>query len=112
MKQAPGYPRKAILINKVSDDKKPGGNSILNGFHAEYTATPEPKTDDANPDQSCLDRTELNKIKELPEEGGVMFITAGIVGFVLPGPGTPAIIGGLALWPKAFGKLESWLEHR
>ena len=40
-----------------------------------------------------------------------MLITAGIVGFVLPGPGTPAIIaGGLALWPGAFGKLESWLD--
>ena len=42
-----------------------------------------------------------------------MLITAGIVGFILPGPGTPAIIaGGLALWPRAFGKLESWLECR
>ena len=42
-----------------------------------------------------------------------MLITAGIVGFILPGPGTPAIIaGGLALWPRAFGKLESWLERR
>ena len=41
-----------------------------------------------------------------------MLITAGIVGFILPGPGTPAIIaGGLVLWPKAFGKLESWLEQ-
>ena len=27
------------------------------------------------------------------------------------GPGIPALIaGGLALWPKAFGKLESWLD--
>jgi hypothetical protein len=56
---------------------------------------------------------ELNKIKQLPREVGVMLITAGIVGLVLPGPGTPAIIaGGLALWPEAFGKLESWLERR
>lgn len=54
----------------------------------------------------------LNKIKDLPKEVGVMLITAGIVGFILPGPGTPAIIaGGLVLWPKAFGKLEAWLEH-
>jgi hypothetical protein len=56
---------------------------------------------------------ELNKIKHLPKEVGVMLMTAGIVGFILPGPGTPAIIaGGLVLWPKAFGKLESWFERR
>src|ERR1017187_8654564 len=55
---------------------------------------------------------QLNKIKQVPKEVGVMLITAGIVGFILPGPGTPAIIaGGLALWPGAFGKLESWLER-
>ena len=41
-----------------------------------------------------------------------MLITAGIMGLILPGPGTPALIaGGLALWPKAFDKLESWLER-
>ena len=56
---------------------------------------------------------ELSKIKQVPKEVGVMLITAGIVGFILPGPGTPAIIaGGLALWPGAFGKLESWLGRR
>jgi hypothetical protein len=55
----------------------------------------------------------INKIKQVPKEVGVMLITAGIVGFILPGPGTPAIIaGGLALWPGAFGKLESWIERR
>ena len=55
---------------------------------------------------------DINTIKDLPKELGVMLITAGIVGFILPGPGTPAIIaGGLVLWPKAFGKLESWLER-
>jgi hypothetical protein len=63
-------------------------------------------------DQAGLEEVELNKIKELPKELGVMLLTAGIVGFILPGPGTPAIIaGGLALWPEAFGKLESWLER-
>ena len=42
-----------------------------------------------------------------------MLITAGIVGVILPGPGIPAIIaGGFALWPRAFGKLESWLVRR
>jgi hypothetical protein len=54
-----------------------------------------------------------DKIKQVPKEIGVMLITAGIVGVILPGPGAPAIIaGGLALWPAAFGRLESWLSRR
>jgi hypothetical protein len=67
--------------------------------------------DSPNPTDPQADQ--LSKIKQVPKEVGVMLITAGIVGFILPGPGTPAIIaGGLALWPGAFGKLESWLERR
>jgi len=63
-------------------------------------------------DQAGMEQAVLNKIKELPKEVGVMLVTAGIVGFILPGPGTPAIIaGGLVLWPEAFGKVESWLER-
>jgi hypothetical protein len=62
--------------------------------------------------QPSSEPAELIKIKDLPKEVGVMLITAGIVGFILPGPGTPAIIaGGLVLWPEAFGKVESWLER-
>lgn len=63
-------------------------------------------------DQSHPETADIDRIKDLPKELGVMLITAGIIGFVLPGPGTPAIIaGGLVLWPKAFGRLESWLER-
>jgi hypothetical protein len=63
-------------------------------------------------DQPNPEPADVNKIMDLPKELGVMLITAGIVGFILPGPGTPAIVaGGLVLWPKAFGKLESWLER-
>ena len=113
MKQASSYPGKTNLADKVGDHKKPSGRGLPNGFHAELTSNPSPKTDNANPDQITLEQAEVNKIKELPKEVGVMLITAGIVGFILPGPGTPAIIaGGLVLWPKAFGKLESWLERR
>ena len=62
--------------------------------------------------QAGVEQAARNKIKDLPKEVGVMLVTAGIVGFILPGPGTPAIIaGGLVLWPEAFGKLESWLER-
>jgi Putative transmembrane protein (PGPGW) len=63
-------------------------------------------------DQIALEQSELKRIKELPKEVGIMLITAGIVGLILPGPGTPALIaGGLALWPRAFDKVESWLER-
>ncbi len=73
---------------------------------------PGERSGPAGQDQAGLEEAELTKIKELPKELGVMLLTAGIVGFILPGPGTPAIIaGGLALWPEAFGKLETWLER-
>jgi hypothetical protein len=72
----------------------------------------DPKDGDSTHDQLPLEQSELEKFKELPKEVGVMLVTAGIVGLILPGPGTPALIaGGLALWPKAFGKLELWLER-
>jgi len=49
----------------------------------------------------------------LPKELGVMLVSAGVIGFVLPGPGTPALVaGGLILWPKGFGKVERWLQKR
>jgi hypothetical protein len=64
-------------------------------------------------DQLALDQPDLKRLKELPREVGVMLIAAGVVGLVLPGPGTPALVaGGLALWPGAFSKLELWLERR
>jgi hypothetical protein len=66
-----------------------------------------------NPDQLALEQPDLKRFKELPKELGAVLVAAGIVGIVLPGPGTPALIaGGLALWPAAFGKLELWLERR
>jgi hypothetical protein len=68
--------------------------------------------DALNQDQPNPEPSDLKSIKDLPKEVGVMLITAGIVGFILPGPGAPAIIaGGLVLWPEAFGKVESWLER-
>ena len=45
------------------------------------------------------------ELRALPKEVGVMLLSAGVVGFVMPGPGTPAIIaGGLVLWPEGFGR--------
>jgi hypothetical protein len=60
------------------------------------------------------EEAELRRIKDLPKEVGVMLITVGALGLVLPGlVGTPAVIaGGLVLWPRAFGKVENWFERR
>jgi hypothetical protein len=64
-------------------------------------------------DQFTLEQSDLRRLKELPKEVGVMLIAAGVVGLILPGPGTPALVaGGLVLWPGAFSKLELWLERR
>jgi hypothetical protein len=58
--------------------------------------------------------TTTKAIKDLPKEVGAMLVSVGVLGFVLPGVmGTPAIIaGGLVLWPKTFGKVETWFERR
>ena len=48
-----------------------------------------------------------------PRELGVMLVSAGLIGVVLPGPGVPALVaGGLILWPKGFGKAEQWVRSR
>jgi len=61
-----------------------------------------------------LDNSMVRRIKELPKEVGVILISVGAVGFVLPGVmGAPAIIaGGLVLWPHTFGGLENWFRRR
>jgi len=78
---------------------KPSGHPEQ--VHAESVLTPE-------------EEAELRRIKDLPRELGVMLMTVGVLGIILPGVvGTPAAIaGGLVLWPKAFGKVENWFERR
>lgn len=64
-------------------------------------------------DQFERNQSDLKRLEELPKEIGVMLVAAGVVGLILPGPGTPALVaGGLVLWPGAFTKLELWLERR
>ncbi len=64
-------------------------------------------------EDSSLEPMGMPDFHKLPKELGVMLLSAGVVGFVMPGPGTPAIIaGGLVLWPKGFGKAEVWFRHR
>ncbi len=62
---------------------------------------------------STADETET-RIKELPKEVGVMLVSVGVMGVVLPGIlGAPALVaGGLVLWPEAFGKVEGWFRGR
>jgi Putative transmembrane protein (PGPGW) len=114
VKQASAHSKIKALgrTSKVGGNKRPGSSGVPNGLRTKSNPDPSQTVDDPDFDRSSQD--ELNiRIKELPKEVGVMLVTAGIVGLILPGPGTPAIIaGGLALWPSAFSKLESWLERR
>jgi Putative transmembrane protein (PGPGW) len=103
----------AFHSDKASGNKHSGSDDLLNCSRAESASDLSSEIDDPDQDQTSSEDPELKRIKELPKEVGVMLITAGVVGLILPGPGTPAIIaGGLALWPTAFGKLEAWLERR
>jgi hypothetical protein len=66
--------------------------------------TETPEEPDCNPTQP---------VKPPPKELGVMLVTAGAIGVVLPGPGAPALLaGGLILWPEGFGRVEGWLRQR
>ncbi len=80
---------------------------------AQETAASAQETDPSSP-LTAEEQAELNRIKDLPREVGVMLMTVGVLGFVLPGVvGTPAMIaGGLVLWPKAFNKVENWFERK
>jgi hypothetical protein len=91
--------------------------------HGDFVASPEfaleervSVTDPSPESYSVLtseEEAELRRIKDLPKEVGVMLMTVGVLGMALPGVvGAPALIaGGLVLWPKAFGKVESWFER-
>ena len=94
-------------------DAVAGTASAESAASAQETAASAQETDPSSP-LTAEEQAELNRIKDLPREVGVMLMTVGVIGFVLPGVvGTPAMIaGGLVLWPKAFNKVESWFERR
>lgn len=54
------------------------------------------------------------RLARAPREVGVMLVTIGALGLVLPGlVGTPALLaGGLMLWPRGFGSLNAWIGRR
>ncbi len=77
-------------------------------IEADTTKDEAPHTEELSAEQT------LKRVKDLPRELGVLLVSVGVLGFVLPGvAGTPAIIaGGLVLWPKAFGGVETWFHRR
>jgi hypothetical protein len=110
-----GHARERDLAgrSRTGGAKKRESRGALSRAHAKRTLVVNSTIAEPDHDPISSEGSELKRIKELPKEVGVMLVTAGIVGLVLPGPGTPAIIaGGLALWPAAFEKLEAWLERR
>jgi hypothetical protein len=72
------------------------------------------KPDDNTHDPGPTDDLTARQIRELPREVGVMLVSVGVMGFVLPGmAGAPALVaGGMVLWPGVFGKLEDRLRRR
>ncbi len=52
-------------------------------------------------------------IGKLPPEVGALLIVAGVIGIVLPGPGTPVFLAGATvLWPSVFGRVERYAKRR
>jgi hypothetical protein len=65
-------------------------------------------------DSQAVDESTVRRIEHLPKEVGVMLVSVGTLGLVLPGlMGTPALIaGGLVLWPGTFSRVDGWLRRR
>lgn len=74
---------------------------------------PADSTSRAERTVSCSEDRPAGLAGSLPKDLGVMLVSAGVIGVVLPGPGVPALVaGGLVLWPGAFGKAERWFQKR
>jgi len=63
--------------------------------------------------EQAADQTR-ERLRRLPPEVGVVLLTVGIAGLILPGPmGTPLVLaGGLVLAPRAFDRVERWVQKR
>ena len=66
------------------------------------------------PETRAEDEATARRLHELPREVGVMLVTVGALGYVLPGMiGTPILLaGGLVLWPETFARVETWFGRR
>ena len=104
------------MESRQSPDDQVGRTAVELPTAGEPLQRPSDHPEQANAESTLTpeEEAELSRIKDLPREVGVMLLTVGVLGFVLPGVvGTPAAIaGGLVLWPKAFGKVENWFERK
>ncbi len=74
-----------------------------------------PRTDGAPEGETDVTDHEFQeRLRRLPPEVGILLLAVGFAGLALPGPvGSPFVVaGGLALWPKGFGKVENWFQKR
>jgi hypothetical protein len=57
---------------------------------------------------------DLERIRSLPKEVGVLLLVVGVGGLLLPGPvGSPFVLmGGVVLWPSLFERLEIKFQRR
>lgn len=81
--------------------------------HDLFDNQPGESPQEATPASPPLEEPSPGLAGTLPKDLGVMLVSAGVIGVVLPGPGVPALVaGGLVLWPGAFGKAEQWFQKR
>jgi hypothetical protein len=72
-----------------------------------------PNTPEAGKNEEPGEPDRMPELRDLPREVGYVLLSVGVLGLVMPGPGTPAFIaGGLVLWPDRFGKAETWFKRR
>ena len=75
----------------------------------------ETMTQQGNPKETLAATIDnLERVKELPKEVGVLLLAAGVGGVLLPGPiGSPFLImAGVVLWPRLFLRVEVAFERR
>ncbi|HUY36755.1 MAG TPA: hypothetical protein VMV69_28735 [Pirellulales bacterium] len=98
--------------SRMTDDSQPTEtNEHVNGAASPGAATPASEA--ARAEAQAADKTR-ERIRHLPPEVGVVLLTVGVAGLILPGPiGTPLVLaGGLVLAPRAFDGLERWVQRR
>ncbi len=92
-----------MSVNSPDPGTNPTSDPSADATVAPHADAPTPAEDESAPSLSVTPSRDL----------GLMLVSAGIIGVVLPGPGAPALVaGGLMLWPKAFGKAEKWMRRR
>jgi hypothetical protein len=101
---------------KLKKKPRPAPSRWLAGIRRDAAGHP-PKKREADPSVTFhkSDGTVMRvHLKKLPAEIGVLLLSVGVAGMLLPGPvGTPFFIaGGIALWPSGFAGAARWLERK